>query len=107
MEGSGVRLPVDNQVEEQILEYFDWALLETGGRKTKDETLFSLWFICRRVGSFAAREVSSRIYVLKNEGTGPSIRLEMLRRIKIDKYQNSLLLSLTTNTSSPKQHSLL
>ena len=31
MEGNGVRLPVDNQVEEQILEYFDWALLETRG----------------------------------------------------------------------------
>jgi hypothetical protein len=31
MDGSGVRLPVDNQVEEQILEYFDWAFLETGG----------------------------------------------------------------------------
>jgi hypothetical protein len=31
MDGNGVRLPVDNQVEEQILEYFDWALLEMGG----------------------------------------------------------------------------
>jgi hypothetical protein len=30
MGGNGVRLPVDNQVEEHILEYFDWALLETG-----------------------------------------------------------------------------
>jgi hypothetical protein len=43
MGGNGVRLPVDNQVGEQILEYFDWALFETGGRKTKNFSLFDLF----------------------------------------------------------------
>jgi hypothetical protein len=43
MGGNGVRLPVDNQVGEQILEYFDWALFETGGRKTKNSSLFDLF----------------------------------------------------------------